>query len=553
MSTIIVTGHKNPDTDSVCSAYCYASLKNTIDGKNNYLPARCGHLNRQTKYIFQHLEITPPEFVRDIYPRVVDAMTQSVISVHENEPVFKVLQYIEEMRIRLVPVISDNNIFRGIVSLYELTVTELLGSEDITKKPEYLIRPENFPEVIPGHFFTRGTTEEFRAEIIIGAMHFERSIELMKQLKPEKTILVVGNRTGIIQFAIENQFPAIIITGVTHKKEIEADFSDYRGWVYLSQVDTADTHRRLNLSIPVKSIMTTDLPSVTENDYLDHAREMLMQVDYKGLPVLEGEKLVGIITRSDIIQRKSRKLILTDHNELSQAIDGAESAEIVEIIDHHRLGTIRTRTPIYVYAKPVGSTCTLVYQLYRFNEQNIPPSIAGLLMSGILSDTAILKSPTTTGEDVAAIRELSEIAGIDYQKLGYDMFASTDSLKTMDPQKVVASDFKEYAEFGIKVGIGQVEVVTLSDLDEVREGLFHALEEIRRDRQLDWTMLMVTNILEEDSILLTTDMPKAEKKLSYPRIEKNIFDLPGVLSRKKQLLPEILRVLEEMNRERSVS
>ncbi|MFW5862049.1 MAG: putative manganese-dependent inorganic diphosphatase [Spirochaetota bacterium] len=551
MSTIIVTGHKNPDTDSVCSAYCYASLKNTIDGKNNYLPARCGHLNRQTKYIFDRLEITPPEFVRDIYPRVIDAMTQSVISVHENEPVFKVLQYIEEMRIRLVPVISDNNIFRGIVSLYELTVTELLGSEDITKKPEYLIRPENFPGVVPGKFLARGSSEEFRAEIIIGAMHFERSIELMKQLKPEKSILVVGNRTGIIQFAIEKQFPAIIITGVTHKKEIEADFSNYQGWVYLSQVDTADTHRRLNLSIPVKSIMTTDLPLVTKNDYLDYAREMLMQVDYRGLPVLDGEKLVGIITRSDIIQRKSRKLILTDHNEMSQAIDGAESAEIVEIIDHHRLGTIRTRTPIYVYAKPVGSTCTLVYQLYRFNEQNIPPSIAGLLMSGILSDTAILKSPTTTGEDVAAIRELSEIAGIDYQQLGYDMFASTDSLKTMDPQKVVSSDFKEYAEFGIKVGIGQVEVVTLSDLDEVREGLFHALEEIRRDRQLDWTMLMVTNILKEDSILLTTHMPKAEKKLSYTRIEKNIFDLPGVLSRKKQLLPEILRVLEEMNRERA--
>ncbi len=551
MSTIIVTGHKNPDTDSVCSAYCYASLKNTIDGKNNYLPARCGHLNRQTKYIFDRLEITPPEFVRDIHPRVVDAMTQSVISVHENEPVFKVLQYIEEMRIRLVPVISDNNFFRGIVSLYELTVTELLGSEDITKKPEYLIRPENFPGVVPGKFLARGSSEEFRAEIIIGAMHFERSIELMKQLKPEKSILVVGNRTGIIQFAIEKQFPAIIITGVTHKKEIEADFSNYQGWVYLSQVDTADTHRRLNLSIPVKSIMTTDLPLVTKNDYLDYAREMLMQVDYRGLPVLDGEKLVGIITRSDIIQRKSRKLILTDHNEMSQAIDGAESAEIVEIIDHHRLGTIRTRTPIYVYAKPVGSTCTLVYQLYRFNEQNIPPSIAGLLMSGILSDTAILKSPTTTGEDVAAIRELSEIAGIDYQQLGYDMFASTDSLKTMDPQKVVSSDFKEYAEFGIKVGIGQVEVVTLSDLDEVREGLFHALEEIRRDRQLDWTMLMVTNILKEDSILLTTHMPKAEKKLSYTRIEKNIFDLPGVLSRKKQLLPEILRVLEEMNRERA--
>ena len=550
MSTIIVTGHKNPDTDSVSSAYCYAELKSRLDNVNEYVAARCGNLNRQTRYIFKRFGITPPEFVKDIYPRVKDAMTPGVISVDENEPVFRVLRHIEEMRIRLVPVIRDGNTFMGIVSLYELTVTELMGADDISQKPDHLIRPLNFPAVIPGHFLHKGETEEFSAEIVIGAMHFERSLELLKKLRPEKSILLVGNRKRIIEYAIEMQFPAIVITGVKNTDEIKADFSAYRGWVYISQLDTADTHRLLNLSVPVKSIMTTEVPSVSENDYLDNAREQLLQVDYKGLPVLDEEKLVGIITRSDIIQRKPRKLILTDHNELSQAIDGADNAEIVEIIDHHRLGTIKTRTPIYVYAKPVGSTCTLVYQLYRFNQMDISPDIAALLMSGILSDTAILKSPTTTSEDTTAIRDLASIAGIDYQELGYDMFASTDSLRTMDPEQVVSGDFKEYSEYGIRVGIGQVEVVTLSDLDDAREGLFQTLEKIRNQRQLDWTMLMVSDIVKEDSLLLSTDMPAGEKKLRYSRTGDHIYDLPDVLSRKKQLLPEILRVLEEINREK---
>ncbi len=550
MNTIIVTGHKNPDTDSVSSAYCYAELKNRLDKTNEYVAARCGNLNRQTRYIFQRFNITPPVFVKDMYPRVKDAMTPGVISVDENEPVFRVLRYIEEMRIRIVPVIHGGDIFRGIVSLYELTVTELLGAEDISQKPRHLIRPGNFPAVIPGHFLREGASEEFNAEIVIGAMHFERSIELLKKLRPDKSILLAGNRKRIIEYAIENQFPAIVITGVKNTDEIQADFSNYRGWVYISKLDTADTHRLLNLSVPVKSIMTTDVPSVSENDYLDNARELLLQVDYRGLPVLDEQRLVGIITRSDIIQRKPRKLILTDHNELSQAVDGADTAEIVEIIDHHRLGTIKTRTPIYVYAKPAGSTCTLVYQLYRFNDVDISADIAALLMSGILSDTAILKSPTTTSEDITAIRELASIAGMDYQELGYDMFASTDSLRTMDPEQVVSGDFKEYSEYGFRVGIGQVEVVTLTDLDDARDRLFQALERIQSQHQLDWTMLMVSDIVKEDSLLLSTEMPACEKKLRYSSIDEHIYHLPGVLSRKKQLLPEILRVLEEVKRKK---
>ncbi|MCD8491102.1 MAG: DHH family phosphoesterase [Geovibrio sp.] len=236
-----------------------------------------------------------------------------------------------------------------------------------------------------------------------------------------------------------------------------------------------------------------------------------------------------------------------DHNELSQAVDGAETALIHEIVDHHRLGTIKTKTPIHFFAKPVGSTCTLVYQQYIINGVEIDRETASILLSGILSDTVILKSPTTTEEDKRAVSALAELAGINYEEYGVEIFSATDSLKTRDPQSIINTDFKIYEEYGIKVGISQVEVVTLQEMDEVKNNLIQAISINTNEKGLDWGMLLVTDIIMERSILLTTGFEAAEKILAYNRTEDRCFDLPGVLSRKKQLLPEILRVLEELN------
>jgi manganese-dependent inorganic pyrophosphatase len=545
MPEIYVIGHKNPDTDSVASAYAYAKLKNILDPENTYVAARCGSLNKQTRFIFDKIGAHVPVFIKDVYPKVSDVMTRKVVAIDENDPVFGVIRNIDELKIRITPIVEGGNVFKGVVSIFELS--DFLASKDITAKPVFHFRGENFEKVISGYCHIRGKAEEFNASVMIGAMPYDRFKAQMEALKTNDIVLVVGKRRDIVEYAINNNLPAIILTGIKDEADVDFDFSNYSGWVYISELDTAETVRRLQLSIPAKAVMRTDIPCVDENDYVEPLKEKLLQIDHKSLPVIRDGRLVGIITRSDMIKKVQKGLILTDHNELSQAVDGAETAIIHEIVDHHRLGTIKTKTPVHFYAKPVGSTCTLVFQLYAINGVEVDKTTAAILLSGVLSDTVMLKSPTTTEEDKKAVKMLSELAELNYEEYGLEIFSATDGLKTRDPQNIIHTDFKIYEEYGIKVGISQVEVVTLQEMNDVKESLFEAIAKNTAENGLDWGMLLVTDIIMEKSVLLTTGFEAGEKVMAYNKIDEKYYDLPGVLSRKKQLLPEILRVLEELN------
>jgi len=544
MSEVIIIGHKNPDSDSVCSAYAYAVLKNQLEDEKRYTAARCGNLNKQTRFIFDKLNLTPPKFISDIYPKVKDVMTHKVVAIDENEPIKGVIQNIESLKIRITPVITGGTTLKGVISILELA--QFFTPKDEAGRPVYLFHGSNFERSVKGYTYMRGEKDEFEATIMIGAMPYDRFKERMETLETKKAILVVGKRRDIIEYAINNSLPAIVLTGIKDDADIDIDFSGFKGWVYISELDTAETVRNLQLSIPAKSFMKTDIPQLTEDDYLDMARETLMTADHRGLPVTNDGRLIGILTRSDIIKKTKKELILMDHNELSQAVDGAETAKISEIVDHHRLGTIKTKTPVHFFAKPVGSTCTLVFQLYRINGLEPDKKTAGVLLSGILSDTIILKSPTTTKQDIDAVHELAGIAKLDFEKYGYEMFSSTDSLKSRNPKEIISTDFKVFSEYDKKVGIGQVEVVNLEELEGVKDKLLEALETVKSEKNLTWSMLLVTDIIREESVLLTSGYSLAEKILSYKKSGENRFYLPGVLSRKKQLLPEILRVLEEL-------
>ncbi|ADD68794.1 Inorganic diphosphatase [Denitrovibrio acetiphilus DSM 12809] len=544
MPEVIIIGHKNPDSDSVCSAYAYANLKNIIDNNKRYTSARCGNLNKQTRFIFDKAGLTPPKFLSDIYPKVKDVMTHKVVAIDENEPIKGVIKNIEELKIRITPVISGGTQLEGVISILELA--HYFTPKDEDGRPVYLFRGSNFEKSIKGYTHIRGQYDEFEASVFIGAMPFERFKEQMEKFDFKKSILVVGKRRDIIEYAIDNELPAIVLTGIRDEADIDIDFSDYKGWVYISDLDTAETVRNLQLSIPAKSFMTRDVPQLKEGDYLDAAGDILMSVDHKGLPVTDEGRLIGILTRSDIIKKVQRELILMDHNEMSQAVDGAETAKITEIVDHHRLGTIKTKTPVHFYAKPVGSTCTLVYQLYKINGHEPDKDTATILLSGILSDTVILKSPTTTDQDIDAVKELEEISGLNFEKHGVEMFSATDSLKARNVRDIINADFKAFSEYGKQFGIGQVEVVNIEELDGVKDNLLEGLSVIKNEKGLTWSMLLVTDIIKEESVLLTSGYEPAEKLLSYKQSGERHFYLPGVLSRKKQLLPEILRVLEDL-------
>jgi manganese-dependent inorganic pyrophosphatase len=548
MSKIYVIGHKNPDTDSVCAPYCYAWLKNRLDKNNTYQPGILGTINSQTRYIFQTLKLTVPPLLRDIHPKAEDVMLKEVFSIEENEPIGTAIRIIEEYKIRTLPVVNETKQYKGIISMLELADFFLPGKE--LERPYYLFRPENFEIVLSGFFLRKDNRNEFKASLMVGAMAYETFIQRLHEHVghvPDASrfpVLVVGNRFDIIDFAVTQNFPALILTGLSVAEAQAIDLQDYQGWVFVSHRDTSETIRILRTSVPVKAIANTQMPTLNKAEYLDTIKSKLRRIDHHGIAVVENGRLCGLVTSSRLVDPPKHQLILIDHNEMAQSIDGVEQAEIIEIIDHHRLGSVKTSKPIYVYARPLGSSCTLVWQHFEMADITPEPDIAALLLAGILTDTVILKSPTTTPEDILAAELLARMANLDISEWGRDIFRHAASLVSSNPDEVVSADMKTYVEYGSKVGIAQVEVVTLEDLSMVKTQYFKALDNLKAKHSLNWAMLMITDISKEESILLSTDFSPANQFMRYHESNTGVWLMPGVLSRKKQLLPEVLRVLE---------
>lgn len=547
MQDIFITGHRNPDMDSVCSSWAYAQLKSKTDPTSNYHAIRCGRLNNQTKYTLKDIGVTPPRLEKDVFPRVRDIVVRNPQTLSADAPILEAIRTLHDYNISVIPLLDTGDKYAGLVSVKE--ISDFLISEQAGGRPRYSFDINNFEKVLPGFSYKKGPQRVFTAPIMVGAMPFETSIKRINSLLPEKPILVVGLRREILEYAIEQQFPAIILTGVKEPQEVSPDFSDFKGTVFVSRTDTAETVRRLRLSTPIKAILSEDYPELTENDHFDEAKQMLVNSVLRGFPVFSSDnehRFIGVVTRRCFIDRPRRQIIMMDHNESAQSIRGIEHAEVLEIIDHHRLGAEKTRSPIYIAAKPVGSTCTIVYQHYLQAGVPVDPTSAQVLLAGILSDTVVLKSPTASSEDRQAAAQLANIAGCTVEEFGAKIFSHTEVLSALEPRQVIEADFKHYKEYRFKIGIGQVEVPTFQDLEEVLPDYIEALHLVQAELRMDWTMLLITNVLKEHSKLLCTSFPAAENKLVFRKEKEGLFDLPEILSRKKQVLPEILRVLEEV-------
>ncbi len=543
METVYITGHRNPDIDSVCSAYCYAELKRQCEPGTQYIPVRCGALNRSAKELFKREGIDPPAFLKDLRPRIRDIVKTDWQQCRVHDPLYDVMDMLNKRSVSVAPVF-DNNSYAGLISVDEVSAFFL--REHAQQRPRYEFRTDNFARVLPGTWLKQSSCKEFQAPLMTGAMPLDDCKKRIEQLLPDVPLLVVGMRREIVDLAVQRQFPAIILTGYDTGDMPEYDFSSFQGSVFLSRLDTAETLRRLRLSLPIKNLLKDTVPSVQCDDLFDEVKTMLVSSEYRGLPVFEGESFVGFVTRRCFIDRPRKQIILMDHNESRQSIRGIEDAHVTEIIDHHRFAAERTREPIYISTAPVGSTCTIVLDHYRRNGIIPDPAAARLLMAGILSDTVLLKSPTATESDRQAVTYLASCAQVeDVSGFGEKIFSSGTVIADEAPETLILSDFKEYREFGCKFGIGQVEVVTTEDVSEVREAILDALEYIRDRKGLSWCMLLITDVIHEHSVLLSTPYQELEDKLAYRRISRGTYDLPGILSRKKQLLPEILRVLED--------
>ena len=546
MEKVFICGHKNPDTDSVASAASYAYLKSQINKDYEFVPIRCGTVNDQTKFIFQKAEMPLPEYMKDIYPKVIDSMTTRLITAEENDPLSKFLRILREKNLRFMPVINKDNEYEGMLGVND--VTELFLRDDRESKPVFSLRADSLRRSLRGTVLNVGEKEEFSASVVVATMAYDDFNQHTANVaNEENTLLITGNRQNILHDAFKKKYPAIIIVGLSEEACKKLDFGDYKGWVFYSPFDSSQTIRCVEMATPIGKLLKKVEPC-SPYDYIDSVADAISKSSTKSLPVVSDGKLIGVITGTDILKRKRAKLIMMDHNEATQAIDGAETADLMEIIDHHRLGTIKTSSPVTFFAKPVGSTCTLVYQLYKANKVEIPKKIAMLLLGGMLSDTVIMKSPTTTQDDIDAINDLSSICGLDAKEYGVEIFSATDSLTSRSAKDIIGTDFKIFEEYGVRFGISQAETVTLAQLGEVEGKLREELFNVKENNKLDWMMLLVTDIIKEESQLITTGFAPAEQIFAYKKLGDNLYFLPGVLSRKKQLLPEISRILEEISK-----
>lgn len=547
MSTVYITGHRNPDFDSVASAYVYAHLKSRVDPDNEYIAIRCGNLNQQTRAVFEKLDLDPPRYMKDVKTVVGDVVNKDVPRLEIKDPLQTAIGMLDESGLSLLPVFDEDGGFRGTISSVE--ISHFLMRETFGVRPTYRFRIDNLSKVLPGQILAKGVAEEFTAPIMIGAMPFERSVERITALENNRPMLIVGLRRDLVDYAITHDFPAVILTGATEEEAQELEFSRYSGSVYLSDVDTAETIRLLRFSTPLDGIIEENAERLDTTDEFDDAKKKLANSGLRGLPVFDSDQFAGIVSRGSFLERPRKKLVLVDHNELDHSIPGARDAEILEIIDHHRVGSVMSREPFSIYTRPVGCTCTILRQLYRQYGVAIPTEIAKLMLSAILSDTVLLKSPTTTDEDRQTAEGLAKHAGVDWLEWGGEMFASGARLTDVNPSEAVNGDFKIYDTEGVRFGIGQVEVQTLSDLDEAMPGLKTELLRAGETKALDGTMLLITDVMKENSVLLLNGLEDILVGLPYENLPNGVLNLPGILSRKKQLLPEVLRTVEENRKE----
>ncbi|MDB6063804.1 MAG: Cobalt-dependent inorganic pyrophosphatase [Pedosphaera sp.] len=544
MQTIVI-GHKNPDMDSICSALGYARLKQFL-GVPDVIAARAGNTNARIDYVLKRFGVEPPEFLSDVAPRIRDVMQRDPVCVRSDSSVYDALQLIADKQLRGLPVINENNCCIGLLSAFKLSHHLFPPREEVARARIIVASLANIMETFGGSLIAGElSTESTEQVLMVAAMNPDSFSTRLRQQEPGSVILFVGDRDDIQMRAIESGIRSIIITGgLTVLKSIQRAAEQAGVAIVSSPFDTATSVLlargavRAGRMIEPFTCFSLDTP-------LEIAREQAANSAAFVFPVLdENDVLVGIISKSDFIKPAARRLILVDHNEMAQAVPGADKVPIIEVLDHHRIGGFASESPIHFWNNPVGSTSTIVALCYEQNGVPIPPDIAGLLMAGLISDTLNLTSPTATPTDERILKQLSLIAGVDPSELASQIFSVGSPLLTMTAEQVIAADCKEYEESGRRFTVSQIEELSFEQFDEKQAALIERLELHRRIEDLYFAALMVTDINTQVSLLLMTGAPDFLAGINFPSRGPHIWELTGVVSRKKQLLPYLLQCLK---------
>ena len=540
MATIYVTGHRNPDTDSIASAIGYAELKRRLDPRNEYVPVRLGELNDQTRWVLERSGAPEPQLLPHILLRVRDVMREQFPLAGHGEPVRQVGLIMARDEVDLVPIVDDDGALAGVMSERALARRYVRESREASR----LDAPTAvgaIAGVLEGEQLVGEPDALVSGRVWVLAM----ASESLPLGFAAGDVVVVGNRPRAQRIAIEVGVGLLVITNDSDPGDEILEFARERGSaVVVSPLDSYVTARMVTLSAPCRSLMDREPLVVGREDLITDITENVKDVDYRAAVVVDAERRpVGVVTRSDLVNPEPRRVLLVDHAEQAQSVVGVERAEIVEILDHHHIGSIETRVPVRATFDPVGSTATLVIE--RFRQSGMEPSrpVAMLLLGAILSDTVILNSPTTTERDRAVIDYLERVLVLDATDFGREMFERTSDLTRVPAEDIVRRDVKEYdAGGGQTLRIAQVETVGQT-LEERKDELLSALDEVREREGQALVALMVTDIMAKGTQLYASGDGGALQRAFGDEQHERVVELPGVMSRKKQVAPRLLAAL----------
>lgn len=541
---IYVVGHKNPDTDSICSAIAYAALKKELTGKH-YVARRAGRLNEETQYVLEYFGVEVPKLLSDLRVQVRDVDLRRAENLNGSVSIKTAWAQMKELNIKTLP-IGRNNKLEGLITVGDIarSYMDVYDSNILARsKTQY----RNIASTIDGKIIS-GNEHSYvsKGKVAIAAS----SRQLMSDFVDEDDLVILGDRIEAQQLAIDINVSCMVVCGDARiPNEVLKQAKEKEIVVIASPHDTFTVARLINQSIPVRHFMTKDeLITFYPKDYVDDVKEVMARKKYRDFPVVDiNGDFQGFISRRRLLNCRKKQVILVDHNEESQAVDGIEQADVLEIIDHHRLNSIQTIGPVVFRNQPVGCTATIIYQMYQEYNKPVNPVIAGLLCSAIISDTLLFRSPTCTLLDEDAAKELAEIAGINMEELAQAMFKAGSNLQGKSAEEICFLDFKQFTVNDTVFGVGQVNSMSAKELTEIKTQIESELDKIRQNHRLDMIFFMLTNIMTESSELLCVGPEAREKAISAFDLngKSDTLYLKGVVSRKKQLVPAIVEALQQ--------
>lgn len=538
MPTVYVTGHRNPDLDSIGSAIGYAELKSRLDHDATYIPVRLGNVNAQTAWALERSGAPEPDFLPHVHLRVCDVMRELLVTAKDDEPVRHVGLRMAEQEVDLVPVVDGDGALAGVLTERELARQYIRDSRGASSFDDRPVRLAAIADVLGGEILC-GDDREVRGRLWVVATE----VPAMEKLLQAGDTAVVGDRVDAQRRALEIGVAVLV---VSHGSEVDSEILDLarekNASVVSSPLDSYVTGRLIGLAVPCGAIMSGEPPSAAPDDLLADVTEKVIEA--RAVFALDDSRApIGIVTRSDLVGPPRRRVLLVDHAEQAQSVAGVENADIVEILDHHHIGSIETHVPVQATFDPVGSTATLVVERFRREGREPQPSTATMLLAALLSDTVVLSSPTTTSRDERVVEYLEELLGLEAQTFGMEMFEATSDVSGLPASDIIARDAKEYhGASGDSVCIAQIETVGTA-LKERTDELLTALEERRAEHEYSLYALMVTDIVEKGTDLLVAGNFGPVERAFGADAQDGVVLLPGVMSRKKQVAPKLLSAL----------